>query len=233
MNNAALIDGKVYISDVGYDETNNINRPWNVKERNIGFSYIHSENGIIIYKYDGFDHDIIVPSTIEGKTVIGLKNECFKNGLRYNYKIITKITLPNTITSLGNKTFTDLKNLSEVNIPIKVEEINMDNFKGCDNLTSINVDKNNAEYCSIDGILFNKNKTIIFKCPINNNNTNFSSPSSLNRIEEYAFHNVKNIEIANLKKKVNNIGKYAFANSNIKEIYTFMEKSLNSEKMHY
>ena len=144
-------------------------------------SYISEGNGIIIYQYDGFDHDINVPSTIDGKTVIGFKYECFHNGLKFNYKFITKISLPNTITSLGNKTFANLKNLSEVNIPIKVEEINMGNFKGCDNLTSINVDKDNKKYCSIDGILFNKNKTIIFKCPINNNNTNFSSPSSLKK----------------------------------------------------
>ena len=79
-----------------------------------------------------------------------------------------KITLPNTITSLGDKNFINLKNLTEINIPLKVEEINMENFVGCDSLTSINVDKDNSKYCSIDGILFNKNQTIIFKCPINN-----------------------------------------------------------------
>lgn len=79
-----------------------------------------------------------------------------------------KITLPNTITSLGDKTFKNLKNLTEINIPLKVEEINMENFVGCDSLTSINVDKDNSKYCSIDGILFNKNQTIIFKCPVNN-----------------------------------------------------------------
>ena len=201
LNIFALISGKFYIADVGYDESNNLKRPWNVTERNIGYSYIPSENGIIIYQYDGYDQDINVPPTIDGKTVIGFKYECFKNGLRYNGNKITKITLPNTITSLGDKTFTNLQNLAEVNIPIKVEEINMNNFIGCENLTSINVDKDNEKYCSIDGILFNKIKTIIFKCPINNNNTNFSSPSSLERVEEYAFHNVKNIEIANLKKK--------------------------------
>ena len=114
--------------------------------------------------------------------------------------------------------------LIEVNIPIKVQEINMENFVGCDNLSSINVDKDNANYSSIEGILFNKNQTIIFKCPLNNKNKHFSSPSSLERIEEYAFHDVKNIEIVNLTKNVNNIGEYAFANSTIKEIYFYGEK---------
>ena len=224
LNIAALIDGKFYIANVGYDISNNINRPWYVTERNIGFSYTDTENGIIIYQYDGYDEDINVPSTIDNKTVIGFQYECFRNGLQYNNKIITKITLPNTITILGDKTFKDLKNLSEVNIPIKVQEINMDNFMGCDNLTSINVDKDNTNYCSIEGILFDKNKTIIFKCPINNKNKNFSSPLSLKRIEEYAFYTAKNIEIVNLNKNVNNIGQYAFANSSIKEIYFYGEK---------
>ena len=105
---------------------------------------------------------------------------------------------------------------------MNVQEINIDNFIGCDNLVSINVDKDNSKYSSIEGILFNKNKTIIFKCPINNKNENFSSPFSLNKIEEY---NVKNIEIANLTKNVDYIGEYAFVNSTISEIYFFLGKS--------
>ena len=221
LNIVVLIDGKVYIADVGYNPSNNINRPWSVTERNNGFSYISSEDGIIIYQYDGFDEEINVPSTIDNKTVIGFKYECFSNGLQYNGKIIKKITLPNTITSLGDKTFQKLRNLTEINIPIKIQDINLDNFIGCDSLSSINVDRNNAKYCSIEGILFDKNKTILFKCPLNNKNKNFSSPSSLKRIEEYSFHNVKNIEKVNLTKNVNNIEEYAFANSTIKEIYFF------------
>ena len=224
LNIAALIDGKVYIANVGYDSFNNINKPRNITERNIGFSYISEGNEIIIYQYDGFDEEVNVPSIIDNKKVIGFKYETFEIGLAYNSKIIMKITLPNTITSLGDKTFKNLKNLTEINIPLKVEEINMENFVGCDSLTSINVDKDNLKYCSIDGILFNKNQTIIFKCPINNTKKNFSSPSSLNKIEEYAFHNAKNIEITNLKEKLDYIGKYAFANSTIKEMYFYGEK---------
>ena len=128
LNIAALIEGKVYIANVGYDLSNNINRPWYITERKNGFSYISSENGIIIYQYDGYDQDINVPSIIDNKTVIGFKYECFKNGLMYNGNKITKITLPNTITSLADKTFQNLQNLGEINIPIKVQEINIEKF---------------------------------------------------------------------------------------------------------
>ena len=99
----------------------------------------------------------------------------------------------------------------------------MDNFIGCDNLTYINVDEDNAEYCSIEGILFNKDKTIIYECPINNKNANFSSPTPLKRIEDYSFHKAKNVEIVNLKKNETNIGEYAFSNSTVKEIYFYGE----------
>ena len=112
LNIAALIEGKVYIADVRYDPSNNIKRPWNVTERNNGFSYVSEGNEIIIYQYDGFDKEVNVPSVIDNKTVIGFKNQCFSNGLKYNSKIITKITLPNTIISLGDETFRNLVNLS-------------------------------------------------------------------------------------------------------------------------
>ena len=60
LNVVVLTDGKVYIANVVYNSSNNINRPWYVTERNDGYSYISSENGIIIYQYDGFDEDINV-----------------------------------------------------------------------------------------------------------------------------------------------------------------------------
>ena len=75
---------------------------------------------------------------------------------------IKKITLPKTTISIEELTFNDLKYLKEVNIPFNVSsKITASYFKGCDNLPEINIDKGNSLYSSDDGVLYNKNQTVI------------------------------------------------------------------------
>ena len=228
-NSVALIDGKYYIGEVEYDNKY-ANREYKIFEFNVGYSYESSGNDIIIYQYDGFDNNITVPSTIDGKTVIGFKSKCFLEGRYYGFLVdvrpyseadkILKIILPNSITSLGNETFKDLKNLAEVNIPIKITSIDLNIFTGCKNLIAINVDKNNANYSSVDGVLFNKNKTKLIKCPYGKEGK-YIAPKSLEIIEDNAFNETKKIEIIKFHDNVKYIGQKVFYGSNIKEIYFF------------
>ena len=224
-NVAALINGKIYIGEAGYGEYTP-NRKWTVMEKNIGYFYRpreNSKNEIIIYQYDGFDEEINVPSIIDNKTVVGFMYDCFSIGESFSKKQIHKITLPKTTISIDEYTFTSLKYLKEINIPFNVSsKINATYFKGCDSLVSINIDKDNSEYSSIKGVLFNKNQTKLIIYPANKNGE-LNSPSSLERIEEYAFNGTKQLEIVKLKNKVKYIGAYAFVNSTIKEIYFFGE----------
>ena len=222
-NVAALIDKKIYIGEAGYGYYTP-NRPWKVEQQNVGYFYKTSGNGIIIYQYDGYEEEINVPSTIDNKTVVGFIYDCFRIGESYSNIKIRKITLPKTIISIDEYTFSDLKYLKEINIPFNVtSRINTTYFKGCDSLISINVDKDNSEYSSIKGVLFNKNQTKLIIFPLNKNE-NFSSPSSLETIEEYAFNNIKNTISIKFGKKVKYIGQYAFSNSTIKEIFFSGEK---------
>ena len=222
-NVAALIDKKIYIGEAGYGY-NYPNRPWNVEEKNVGFFYRTSGNEITIYQYDGYEEDIKVPSIIDKKTVVGFIYNCFSIGESWSGIKIKKITLPKTTISIEELTFNDLKYLKEVNIPFNVSsKITASYFKGCDNLTEINIDKGNSLYSSDDGVLYNKNKTVIIKFPSGKKGT-FTVPSSVERIEDYAFNSTKNLEIVKIKKKVNYIGKNAFAYSNVKEIYFYGEK---------
>ena len=221
-NVAALINGKIYIGDAGYGY-NTPNRPYSVSEKNIGFFYRSTNNGLIIYQYDGYDENINVPSTIEGKTVIGFENKCFYIGESYSKIKIKKITLPNTITSLGDYTFNNLINLEEVNIPSNITVINLDVFKGCDNLSYINIDKDNPIYSSVDGVLFDKNKTNLIRYPPGKKG-NFTCPESLKKVKSYAFNQTKNIENIKFRDNINNIEENAFSNSNIKNVYFFGDK---------
>ena len=67
-------------------------------------------------------------------------------------------------------------------------------------LKKIIVDKENPNYTSINGILYDKNKTNLYKCPPDINLENIKIPYSINEIKEFAFsgcNKIKSLKINN------------------------------------
>ena len=71
---------------------------------------------------------------------------------------LTSITIPNSVTNIGNYAFSACNNLTSVTIPDSVANIGKQAFSECGNL-NIDVSPQNNNYSSIDGVLFNKDKT--------------------------------------------------------------------------
>ena len=70
---------------------------------------------------------------------------------------LTSLELPQGYKSrIDNGMFGHCSNLKEVTIPASVTDIHSLAFMGCSSLTSIKVDADNSSYCSIDGVLFDK-----------------------------------------------------------------------------
>ena len=115
----------------------------------------------------------------------------------------TSITIPDnidgyTVTDIGNWAFSNCKDLETVTIPQGIITIHTDAFMYCENLKNINVNENNPNYSSVDGVLFDKEKTYLRKYPRGKGETQYVIPNTVTRIESYAFYgcnNLKNIEI--------------------------------------
>lgn len=218
-NVAALINKKIYICEAGYG-IEKANRPYHVKELNVGYSYKNIGNKkIVIYQYDGYDEIINVPSTINNMTVVGLEKVVFYSGASRSGIVIKKITLPSTITSIGSAVFKYLRNITTMTIPKNVEKIEPYPFLGCSSLTTIIVNSLNKYYCAVNGILYNKDKTEIIAYPAGKKEKTYNGISTLKRVYNHTFYEVKNIEKIVLPKSINYIGEGAFGESGIKEIY--------------
>ncbi|MCX6867415.1 MAG: leucine-rich repeat protein, partial [Verrucomicrobia bacterium] len=70
------------------------------------------------------------------------------------------------VTDIGNYAFRDNINVTSVAIPSSVTSIGAVAFGGeCPFLTEIRVALDNPSYCSVDGVLFNKAKTVLIAYP--------------------------------------------------------------------
>ena len=70
-----------------------------------------------------------------------------------------------TVTSIGKSAFSGCSGLTSVTIPTSVTSIGGGVFYYCSGLTDINVSASNANYQSIDGILYNKTGDTLICCP--------------------------------------------------------------------
>jgi hypothetical protein len=74
----------------------------------------------------------------------------------------------NALTTIGKDAFKDCNKLLRITIPSSVKNIDTFAFSGCTSLAAIYVDSSNANYSSsTNGILYNKDKTVLLLFPQN------------------------------------------------------------------
>ncbi len=98
------------------------------------------------------------------------------------------INIPSSVTTIDEGAFYRCSALTSITIPASVTNIAQDAFNGCSSLTYVKVDSNNSNYSSESGLLFNKDKSTLIKCPEGMSYT-VTVLSSLTSIAQDAFAN--------------------------------------------
>lgn len=156
-------------------------------------------------------------TTPEGLTNIGID--------AFEYcKSLTSIEISEGVKSIGSWAFRGCSNLTFIKIPGSVNDIrgsitsgNPGNvgsatsvFYGCYSLKNIAVDENNQNYSSENGILFNKDKTIIMCYPAGKTETEYTIPNSVTFIYGEAFYGCRKLVSVTIPTSVTKIGHSAF-----------------------
>ncbi|MGN0522523.1 MAG: fibronectin type III domain-containing protein [Eubacterium sp.] len=154
-------------------------------------------------------------------------------------ELIKLVVMENGVTSIGSFAFSDfpaLRNiiLSEsitkiypfaffnsvvsetIYIPASVENLT-EAFQFC-SLEGIEVSVDNQNYSSEDGVLFSKNKKILYQYPTANTNETYKLPDSVIQIQDYSFAGSKFLSYVDFNN-VDYIGSYTFYLTGIKNIY--------------
>ncbi len=124
---------------------------------------------------------------------------------------LNNITIPNSVASIGFRAFRYCTNLISVTIPNSVTSIGRYAFYSCTSLTSINVENNNPNYCSIEGVLFNKDQTMLVQYPSGKIGNPYIIPDGVLTIESSAFQNCKNLTSVTIPNSITTIEDYAFS----------------------
>ena len=127
---------------------------------------------------------------------------------------LTSITIPNSVTSIGDGAFYMCEKLTNITIPDSVTSIGDNILSYCNSLTEIPVDEANRYYCSVDGVLFDKDKTTIIQYPIGKTDSSYIIPDSVTNIGDYEFESCNNLTSVVIPDSVTSIGDYAFYHCN-------------------
>ena len=139
----------------------------------------------------------------------GYADETVAAGCFQDCRSIKNIIIPSSVSTIKESAFSGCTSLSSVFIGSGVKELDKRGFYGCDSLAEITVDEKNANYSSLDGVLFNKNKTNVIICP-NGKKGTYSLPNKVTKISSYAFCNCSGLTSVTIPNSVTSIEDYAF-----------------------
>lgn len=149
------------------------------------FETIDVEGGVRITKCVGNSPEVVIPETIDGKTVVSIRDMSF-----------------------------DVENIEKLYIPAGVVEVNdfMSPFYiYSDSFAEIEVAEGNTAFYSRDGVLYNKDNELLCY-PRGKADESFAIPDGTTAIGEYAFNNAVSLNGVTIPESVTELHKGAFNN---------------------
>ena len=167
---------------------------------------------------------IIIP---DGVTAIGTWNEheiSYGNTLYGNTfsgcTSLKEIIIPDSVIKILDHAFSNCTSLESITIGSGVESLGDEWIASCRRLENITVSPENKTYSSVDGVLFNKDKSELSAYPIGNKRSSYTIPDGVKKIGKKAFYGCRYIESLTIPVSVAEIEASALGNCyDIRAVY--------------
>jgi len=127
----------------------------------------------------------------------------------FNSSTIRSVNLPESLVSIGTTAFANT-NITSAKISKNVKQIGDGAFSGCNNLLSIDVDSDNPNYASRDGILYTKDLSALISVP-GGLSGKIVIPDGIKKIPNDAFYACDKLIKVVLPETVSYLGDRAFS----------------------
>lgn len=150
-----------------------------------------SVDDIETYAFQKCEHlkKVVLPEGIEAINYGTFKGCTYLNTLK----------LPESIRYIYGDAFKDCVVLDTVNIPANTEVIKESSFEN--SVTKFIVDGDNRKFSSKGGVLYNKQQTVLLRCPCYKWGS-YTTPDTVKKISQYAFKNANCLRILQFQKEL-------------------------------
>ncbi|MCQ4021818.1 MULTISPECIES: leucine-rich repeat protein [unclassified Ruminococcus] len=200
---AAMVAGTLATSQlsVGAVSANNVYAGETASEQSDNqdgrYEYVILDDGTIMltkYIYSLYSVTMEIPEKVDGYTVSGIGSYLFSAST--DNKLIEGVVIPKTVNSISASA-----------------------FYNCDNLSRYEVSAENPNYCSVDGILYNKSKDTLIKAPrAYKFPDEFIFPQECTTIDRAAFAECINLNSITIPSQVKNLGNEIFRSSSVSSV---------------
>lgn len=156
----------------------------------------------------------------------------------YNCHNLEKAVLSKQLHSIPYMAFADCVKLENASLSSGITEISNDSFKNCKSLTIIKIPQNvnfignnafynagtefsvapsNKSFVSVNGVLYNAEKTALLKVPAYKHG-DYKTPGTVTKVSSYAFNGCQKLDKVTIGEGIKKINKNAFDQSSIKKL---------------